>query len=45
MKEYHVVGSQRVTGDFKLYVMFNDSNDWALWKALMISNIVILSDL
>lgn len=23
MKEYHVVGNQRVTGDFKLYVMFN----------------------
>ena len=25
MKEYHVVGNQRVTGDFKLYVMFNNS--------------------
>ena len=30
MKEYNVVGNQRVTGDFKLYVMFNDSNDWTL---------------
>lgn len=33
MKEYHVVGNQRVTGDFKLYVMFNNSNEWTLWKA------------
>lgn len=33
MKEYHVIGNQRVTGNFKLYVMFNDSNDWTLWKA------------
>ncbi len=33
MKEYHVVGNQRVTGDFKLYVMFNNSNDWTLWKS------------
>ena len=33
MKEYHVIGNQRVTGNFKLYVMFNDSNDWTLCKA------------
>ena len=33
MKEYHVVGNQRVTGNFKLYVMFNNSNEWALRKS------------
>ena len=32
MKEYHVIGNQSVTGNFKLYAMFNNSNDWTLWK-------------
>ena len=33
MKEYHVVDNQRVTGNFNLYVMFNNSNDSTLWKS------------
>ena len=33
MKEYHVIGNQTVTCNFKLHVMFNNSNDWTLWKA------------
>lgn len=32
MKEYHVTGSQRVSGNFELYVEFDDSRGWALWK-------------
>jgi len=32
MKEYHVTGNQKVKGKFKLYVRFNDSNDWVLWE-------------
>ena len=28
-----MIGNQRVIGNFKLYVMFNNSNDWTLWKA------------
>ena len=33
MKEYHVICNQRITGNFKLYVMFNNSNDCTLWKS------------
>lgn len=33
MNEHHVIGNQKVTGNFKLYVMFNNSNDWTLWKS------------
>ena len=33
MREYHVTGNQRVTGNFKLYVMFNNSNEWTLLKS------------
>ena len=33
MKEYHVTGNQRVTGNFKLYAMFNNSNEWTLLKS------------
>ncbi len=32
MKEYHVIGNQKVKGNFELYIMFNDSNNWTLWK-------------
>lgn len=32
MKEYHVIGNQRIKGNFKLYVRFNDSCGWTLWE-------------
>ena len=45
MKEYHVTGNQRVNGNFELYVEFDDSRGWTLWKNLTISKIAILNDL
>ena len=32
MKEYHVTGNQKVSGNFELYIRFNDSDSWTLWK-------------
>lgn len=32
MKEYHVIGNQKVKGNFELYITFNDSGSWTLWK-------------
>ena len=32
MKKYHVTGNQKVKGNFELYVEFDDSRDWTLWK-------------
>ena len=32
MKEYHVIGNQKVKGNFELYITFNDSDSWTLWK-------------
>lgn len=32
MKEYHVIGNQRVKGNFKLYVKLDDFSCWLLWK-------------
>lgn len=31
MKEYHVIGNQKVKGNFELYVEFDDSRGWILW--------------
>lgn len=30
MKEYHVTGNQRISGNFELYVEFDDSRGWTL---------------
>ncbi len=32
MKKYHVTGNQKVKGNFELYVEFDDSRGWTLWK-------------
>jgi hypothetical protein len=32
MKEYHVIGNQRVNGNFRLYVKIDDFDCWLLWK-------------
>ena len=32
MKEYHVIGNQRIKGNFELYVEFDDFRGWNLWR-------------